>query len=236
MKNSSETFIEFKNNLGYSEIMIRDEIKKLITKAIEKEFGKIEIPEIEIEEIDRKKVAVIRIKEFPIKPVSSKGRCLKLVLWSKNVAEYFINLGITPQKTYSTHIPTAFLQWSKSKHVIRGIFETDGSLYFSYSKSHSVYPTYPRLEIKTVSKKLSEQLIFLLSEQGFMVCSRKTQTTYCVYLSGEVMLHKWIQEIGFSNERTKTKYLFWKKYGYYIPKMKQQERLERLGSDCQILS
>ncbi len=37
------------------------------------------IPEIEIGTIDGKNIAVIRIKEFPIKPVSVKGRCFRRV-------------------------------------------------------------------------------------------------------------------------------------------------------------
>lgn len=155
---------------------------------------------------------------------SSKGRCLKLVLWGKSIAEYFIKLGITPRKTYTARIPTSFLSWNKSKHIVRGLFETDGSLYFSYSKANGLYPTYPRLEIKTVSLELANQLYFLLKNQSFNVQLRKTESTYCVYVSGVKMLNKWVKEIGFTNERSKTKYLFWKKYGYYIPKMSQQRR------------
>jgi len=37
------------------------------------------IPEIERSEIEGKNVVIIRIKEFPIKPVSVKGRCFRRV-------------------------------------------------------------------------------------------------------------------------------------------------------------
>ena len=85
------------------------------------------------------------------------------------------------------------------------------------------------MEIKTVSEKLAEQIFLLLQQNGFLVRLRKTQSTYCIYLSGVAMLQKWIKEIGFTNERTKTRYSFWKKYGYYIPNMKQQERIKKLN-------
>jgi ATP-dependent DNA helicase RecG len=45
------------------------------------------IPEIEIGTIDGKNVAVIRIKEFPIKPVSVKGRCFRRVGNSNRVVQ-----------------------------------------------------------------------------------------------------------------------------------------------------
>jgi len=40
------------------------------------------------------------------------------------------------------------------------------------------------------------------------------------------MLKKWIENIGFSNERSISKYNFWKKKGFYIPKMHLKDRLE----------
>ena len=141
---------------------------------------------------------------------SPKGRCLKLVLWGKSIAEYFIKNGVTPRKTYTSRIPTPFLSWNKCRYVIRGLFETDGSIYFSHSKAKSLYPTYPRLEIKTVSLELANQLYSLLKKQSFHVHIRKTESTYCIYISGVQMLNRWVREIGFTNERSKTKYLFWK--------------------------
>ena len=45
------------------------------------------IPEIEIGTIDRKNVVVIWIKEFPIKPVSVKGRCFRRVGNSNRVMQ-----------------------------------------------------------------------------------------------------------------------------------------------------
>jgi ATP-dependent DNA helicase RecG len=63
------------------------------------------IPEIEIEEIDRKKVAVIRIKEFPIKPVSSKGRCFRRVKNSNRVMQ--------PHEIAEMHFQSTGMSWDK---------------------------------------------------------------------------------------------------------------------------
>ena len=51
---------------------------------------------------------------------------------------------------------------------------------------------------------------------------------YKIYLSGEIMLEKWVKEIGFSNLATITKYDLWKKLGFYIPKITFEERKKLL--------
>lgn len=153
---------------------------------------------------------------------------LKLELYSKKFVEYLINIvGITNKdKTFNAVIPNKYLNWKFSKHIIRGLFETDGSIYFSRSKKIK-YSSYPRIEIKTSSKILSEQLLTLLKQKAFKIrrCSSKSHKTIRVYLSGPEMLEEWIQEIGFSSMKKYSKYLFWKKFGYYVPKTTYENRL-----------
>ena len=54
------------------------------------------IPEIEVDEINGRSVVIIQIKEFPIKPVSVKGRCFRRVRNS--------NLMMTPQEIAQMHL------------------------------------------------------------------------------------------------------------------------------------
>jgi ATP-dependent DNA helicase RecG len=63
------------------------------------------IPEIEIEKIDRRKVAVIRIKEFPIKPVSLKGRCFRRVKNSNRIMQ--------PHEIAEMHFQSTGMSWDK---------------------------------------------------------------------------------------------------------------------------
>ena len=58
---------------------------------------------------------------------------------------------------------------------------------------------------------------------------KKSNKTYSITISGEKMLKKWIKDIGFSNERNISKYNFWKRKGFYIPKMPLKDRLEICG-------
>ena len=163
-----------------------------------------------------------------------KGRALRLYIDNKEFVEILVkNFQIMPSpKTFTIKIPKKFLNWKLSKHIIRGIFESDGSLYFSRSKITTKLKTYPRIEIKTCSKNLVNQLVELLKDNNFKVQTLNSKSDKCikVYLSGEKMLEKWIKEIGFSSKKNITKYLLWKKLGYYIPKSTLKERESLLKS------
>ena len=176
-----------------------------------------------LEQITGKK-AKIKVK------TESNAKTLKLYLYSKEFVEYLINdLKITNKnKTFTAKIDEKFLDWEFSKHVLRGLFDTDGSLYFS--KIKGIY-NYPRLEIKTSSKELAEQIIEILSKNGFNPKKRtsKSDRTIGICLNGPEMLDKWFKDIGFRNEKNLSKYLVFKKLGHSIPKISTKERIELMG-------
>ena len=74
------------------------------------------------------------------------------------------------------------------------------------------------------------QVVQILKQKAFNIQSRTrtTDKTTRLYLSGELMLEKWINEIGFSSMKKYSKYLFWKKHSYYIPKMPYKKRISLL--------
>jgi len=160
----------------------------------------------------------IFIRKMPL------GQGLKLIVYNKKLADFLLDNGITTAKTYNISIPKHLLDREKSKFILRGIFETDGSLYFSKSKTTINKPSYPRLEIKTASLKLANQILTLLRESGFNAHSHQNGSTRVVYLSGKEMLEKWVKEIGFNSNKNITKYLFWKSRGYYLPRLTLRER------------
>lgn len=61
------------------------------------------IPEIDVDEIDGKNVFTILIKEFPVKPVSVKGRCFKRVGNSNRI--------MTPQEIAQLHLNSTGMSW-----------------------------------------------------------------------------------------------------------------------------
>ena len=160
-----------------------------------------------------------------------KGQSLELYLNNKRFVCYLVHqLGLPyGKKTYTVKIPKKFLSWSRAQHVLRGLFESDGSLFFSKSKITIQYPSYPRIELRTVSEMLARQMFDLLLDHNFNVQLMKTKYgDYKVYLSGQAMLEKWVREIGFSNPSTVTKHLFWKRFGYYIPRSTFYQRKKLL--------
>ena len=85
------------------------------------------IPEIEIEKLDRRTVAVIGIKEFPIKPVSMRGRCFRrvknsnLVLQPHEIAEmHFQSTGMSWDKLPSTDVSLDEIDIEKIEKYIEG--------------------------------------------------------------------------------------------------------------------
>ncbi len=177
-----------------------------------------------IEKISKKKPKIWTKKE-------KKGQSLKLLIYDKKFIEFLIDdLDIVyKNKTFTAEIPQKYSEWKYSKHILRGLFESDGSLYFSRSKKLE-YPSYPRIEITTSSKKLAEQIISIMKQKAFKIQSRtrKEDKTIRLYLSGPEMLEKWIQEIGISSMKKHSKYLLWKKLGYYIPYIPYKKRMQKL--------
>ena len=75
------------------------------------------IPEIESVELDDKQIVVIRIKAFPIKPVSTRGRCLRRVSASNRV--------MTPQEITQMHLSATRQSWDRLVTVEASIDEID---------------------------------------------------------------------------------------------------------------
>ncbi len=144
------------------------------------------------------------------------GKWLKLQFYNKKFVEFFVQeLKIQSPKALTVKIPSQYLDWEFSRHILRGIFETDGSLYFSRFKPGDE-PKYPRLEFKTASIDLAKQILEILKRQNFRAYfMKKTDRAYTVTLNGYEMLDKWVKEVGFSTQKNKTKYEIWKRLGFY---------------------
>ena len=133
-------------------------------------------------------------------------------------------------------IPTRILfsNWSVLSCCIRGIADTDGSLFFAKKKGYR--DDYPSIEISTTSEALAEDLKKILESKAFRVGFRKQvrekwgwSTRYIISLYGEKMLEKWMKEIGFSNPRRIQKFCTWKK-----PNKAKHQKLRRCGGNSAI--
>ena len=95
-------------------------------------------------------------------------------------------------------------EWEKIKYVIRGVFDTDGSLYFDKTP---VGKPYPVLSIHMNAPILLKQIRKKLLEKGFKVQLRKDNTA--IFLKGSIQLNKWFKEIKPMNDKHVSKYKKW---------------------------
>ncbi|MCW4008171.1 MAG: hypothetical protein NWF09_05740 [Candidatus Bathyarchaeota archaeon] len=142
-------------------------------------------------------------KKLPY-PLRIHQRALRWRLQSKEAYISLLEIGLPAgkEKSHSVSIPYCILQkgWNYVKWTIRGIMDTDGTIFFS--KKTYEDPIYPTLEIRTCSKILANQITQILQQNGFRARPRGNQTEgYHVAIYGFKMLSLWIKEIGFSNPK-----------------------------------
>jgi hypothetical protein len=116
------------------------------------------------------------------------------------------------------------------KETLRGIFDTDGCIYFT-KNNRGDERYYPIIEIVTYSKALINQLYQTLTELGLVV--KIGHNGNSVKLNGKTQVEKWMAEIGSNNLDKRSKFEFWKKFGY-CPKIEElslKQRLERMKGD-----
>lgn len=139
------------------------------------------------------------------------GRGLRLKFYSKEFLEYLVHslqMPCNKNKGMNVSIPSKIMENKDFLNsCLRGIFDTDGSVFFANKGYRKDYPT---LEITTTSKNLCVQLVSALSN-SFRVRSRKYTkdnflTAYKVSLNGEKMVNKWFEEIGSSNQKHLERY------------------------------
>lgn len=131
-------------------------------------------------------------------------RGLRWRLQSKEAYTLLQNIGIPVGngKAHKVTIPDLILKkgWSFSKWSIRGIMDTDGTLFFS--KKTYKNPIYPTIELRTCCSPLANQLTDVLQNQHLRARLRGNEHEgYHVALYGSEMLKLWISEIGFSNPK-----------------------------------
>ena len=137
-------------------------------------------------------------------PLLVRQRGLRWRLQSKAACSLLLELGIPAGKgkSHKVTIPDMIMQkeWDFAKWTMRGIMDTDGTLFFS--KKTYDKPIYPTIEIRTCSKTLANQMTTILQQNGFRARLRGDKTEgYHVALYGFEMLRHWIKEIGFSNPK-----------------------------------
>jgi len=125
----------------------------------------------------------------------SKENCSFIKFSNKNIFYYLSNYLPIGKKYYSIRIPDEILESDKLFCAfLRGYFDTDGTIVF-------VRTNYPRLEIKSKSFILLNQVISKLRKLGFYGSVSKCAECFRLELAGHKNLKRWLNLIGFRNKK-----------------------------------
>ncbi len=174
------------------------------------QIGFVGHPITDKEYFEHLRVLILKEWNKEAKPVM-RERALRMVINSKEIVNFLIEDLLIPYgkiKSKTVIIPEQIKNnWDLAKHTIRGIADTDGSV-FAVPKPR--VKKYPSIEITTISKILAEQTKAILEERGFRVAkiwqfkskfkSKFSENVgYRFGLNGKENVEKWVNEIGFSN-------------------------------------
>lgn len=147
----------------------------------------------------------ISLREMP------STRVFGFQLWNDELVRFKQKLGLCLGPKVNIEIPSIFLIDDDLKAaVIRGIFDTDGCVYLERKNGKF----YPRLEIRTISLILANQLkqayldlkLRATSYQDRMKLIGNKKISYCVTIRGVEMFHKFMQIISPMNSKHIAKY------------------------------
>ena len=118
-------------------------------------------------------------------------------------------IGLKHGKKIGISIPKSIMNSHSScmKSFIRGIFDTDGNLYFQSRYGYKNY--YPRLDITSISHSLCKDIQKILKFLGFKSKINKSKVAYSVVMYGYNNLMKYANEIGWHNKKHELKFKEW---------------------------
>ncbi|HLG23512.1 MAG TPA: LAGLIDADG family homing endonuclease [Candidatus Nanoarchaeia archaeon] len=126
-----------------------------------------------------------------------------LRIYSKQLYDFMLELGFNcGKKSRTVILPPRIIHYPKFMNcVIRGIFDTDGCLFFDKRKNYN--KPYPRITLQSSSIELINQLESYLSNNFTLYVNKSNRNGYRNYLEiyGFSQLETFLKQIGFSNKR-----------------------------------
>jgi hypothetical protein len=137
-----------------------------------------------------------------------KRNSVRLTIRNKYFSNFLINFGFPKGNKYKVlRIPPQIMKfkWEKLKFVIRGLFDTDGSIFANKNEGYR----YPYICITSISGKLLNQLYGILRARGYPVYLSNDN----LFMRGIANVNKWMNDVGSSNPKHKFKYNYWTSKG-----------------------
>jgi len=149
---------------------------------------------------------------------------------NKNILESFLKLGFTVgKKVASVKVPTIILRNNTLyKHFLRGLFDTDGCIYFqrsygsSSSKWQKEYRHRPVVAFATVSLSLYREICRMVNCLGFNFYKTKPykgrtnkNLVYRLRIEGKENVKRWFSLINPASKKHLDRFNIWLKEGYF---------------------
>lgn len=142
-------------------------------------------------------------KNYPKPRFIKKENSMWIHIYSKSLFELLMKRFEFPKgkKCYSVKIPKEIMNSQDSfiMATIRGIFDTDGCVYFDCRKIYK--KPYPRITLQTTSKELFLQLKNYLLKYFKIYTRENLKRGFYIEIYGHFQLKKWMSLIGFSNSK-----------------------------------
>jgi|TARA_B100001971_G_C18244060_1_gene572953 intein/homing endonuclease len=160
-------------------------------------------------------------------------------IFNKELVDFFKKLGIVSGSKINMGIPKKILlDKYLLKRFLRGLFDTDGSIYFDKNHSAKVpINNYPRIKLDTVSKVLIRDTFNSFKKMGLHPRIRKPyrgkrnkNTVYSVVLYRKSDISFFINEIEFKNPKHYTKWQVFMNLGYCPSYTTLVERRQIIGN------
>lgn len=144
----------------------------------------------------------------------SNANALLLRSYQKTPYICLRKFGFPTGKKHNLIIPPCFFQNTQYvKACIRGIFDTDGSVYLRYSKkykNHAKHYMYMNVQFKMTSPFLLRQIEVFLTTLG-IVCNNRYRdgTSTVLRITDQKSVHRFFALIEPSNFHHQKRYLYW---------------------------
>lgn len=180
------------------------------------------------------------------------------ICYNDNVRNILLNFGFpSGRKSGIVRVPKMIMECKSQKicgAFLRGLFDTDGNVYFSrrnsgkytdFKKKNNYYPV---ISFATISSFLANEIVCLLRFIGFEKVNLYEsqpkpskrgyveQTRYDVVLYGRKNLSLFFEKIGSKNPIKLSRFMVWEKYGYCPPHTTLQQRQDLLNDKLDIKS
>ncbi len=159
----------------------------------------------------------IFIKEFGTKGSllhrsEKRGNCIDYVVHSREVFSWFKDFGFPVGRKIKLSIPKQIIDNNElSLACIRGIFNTDGSIYDRYSKKyrgHAKKYTYMNIEIKMNHLNLIKQIKGILERNGIRTSNiRKHRESHVLNIHNQKFIRLFFELVKPSNPYHRERFL-----------------------------